>query len=206
MDVQQTMVQATEHLRAGRLAEAEGLFRQVIAQQGNHADALHLLGCTASKLGRPEEAAEFMRRAVEADPSKSIYHVNLGAVLLGLGKKEEAIPLFRAAISLRPDVHTYYLLGNALCSVGKFDEAAPCFKWAIAAEPEYAPHHFNLGNCWLGKAVGIRRDAASERNQAFQQAAECFERRFRCGRVSRRRGTISLPRCRRWGGSMMRSL
>jgi tetratricopeptide (TPR) repeat protein len=177
MDIQQTMIQATEHLRAGRMAEAEALFRQVLTQQSDQADALHLVGCIASKSGRPEEAADFMRRAIQADPTKPTYHVNLGAVLLGMGKKEEAIPSFRAALAIRPDdLHTYYLLGNALCSVGKFDEAVPCFKWAVAAQPDYAPHHYNLGNCWLGKAVAIKREAVAERNQVFQQAVDCYER------------------------------
>jgi tetratricopeptide (TPR) repeat protein len=182
MDPQQTMIQATERLKAGSFPEAESLFRQVLTQQSNHPDALHLLGCTLSKMGRAEEAADSMRRAIQADAGKSMYHVNLGAVLLSLGKKEEAISAFRTALALRPDdIHTYYLLGNSLCSVGKFDEAVPCFKWAVAAQPEYPPHHFNLGNCWLGKAMSIRPnpdspDVLAERNQAFQQAVECFER------------------------------
>jgi tetratricopeptide (TPR) repeat protein len=182
MVVQQTMMRAAEHLKAGRLPDAESLFREVLGQHGDNPDALHLLGCTLSKMNKLDEAADLMRRAIQLDQTKSQYHFNLGAVLMGMGKKEEAITSIRAALALRPDdLHTHYLLGNALCSVGRFDEAVPYFKWAVAAQPDYPPHHFNLGNCWFGKAMSMRRDANSaqattERDQALQQAIESFER------------------------------
>ena len=37
--------QALEHHRAGRLQQAEAIYRQMLRQEPNHPDALHLLGC-----------------------------------------------------------------------------------------------------------------------------------------------------------------
>ena len=42
--LQQAFELAVRHHQAGRLREAEGIYRQVLRHQPGHADALHLLG------------------------------------------------------------------------------------------------------------------------------------------------------------------
>ena len=42
--VEETLQAALAHHQAGRLAEAEDLYRQILAVAPNHADAQHLLG------------------------------------------------------------------------------------------------------------------------------------------------------------------
>jgi len=183
LDLQRKLNQAADHLRAGRLAEAEVLFRQVLAQKPKHADALHLLGVTASKASRSTEAVELIRRAIAVDPRQSVFHNNLGLGLLTVGQIEEAIAEFRAAISLRPDsLDTYNHLGNALCELGRFDEALPHFHHAASARPEHAPYHYNLANCWRRKGMAMRLDAnpsnlqaaMTERRRVLQKAVACF--------------------------------
>ena len=44
MNVDETLQAAVAHHRAGRLAEAEKLYRQVLAGDPNHFDALQLFG------------------------------------------------------------------------------------------------------------------------------------------------------------------
>ena len=51
MTIDQAMQIALEHHRAGRLAEAEAIYRQVLARCPDHADALHLLGVLAGQTG-----------------------------------------------------------------------------------------------------------------------------------------------------------
>ena len=52
MTIPQALQLAVQHHQAGRLAEAELLYRQILAAQPNHADALHLLGVMAQQVGR----------------------------------------------------------------------------------------------------------------------------------------------------------
>jgi protein O-GlcNAc transferase len=81
---------AVEHHQAGRLAEAERIYRQVLAQQPDHAGALHLLGVLATQLGRFDEAVELMQRAIRLVPDSAEVQYNLGSALQNMGRLDEA--------------------------------------------------------------------------------------------------------------------
>ena len=49
------------HHQAGRLVEAEQIYRQILAVQPNHADSLHYLGVIAHQAGRHDIAADLIR-------------------------------------------------------------------------------------------------------------------------------------------------
>ena len=55
--------QALEHHQAGRLQQAEVIYHQILTQEPNHQDALHLLGLIALQAGRHEVAVELIERA-----------------------------------------------------------------------------------------------------------------------------------------------
>lgn len=55
--------------RAGRLREAEALYRRVLATEPDDAHAMHLLGTLCQQRGQDEEALRLPRRAVELDSS-----------------------------------------------------------------------------------------------------------------------------------------
>src|SRR5688572_14601375 len=94
---------AVEHHEKGRLADAEQIYRQILAIDPQDADALHLLGVIGLQVGQHEVAVECIRRAIALDPSHSTMHVNLGTCLQAQGKLEEAIGAFRRAVELEPD-------------------------------------------------------------------------------------------------------
>jgi Flp pilus assembly protein TadD len=50
-DTQQALERGRDLHQAGRLNEAEGLYRQILAVDPNHADGLHLLGVMAHQRG-----------------------------------------------------------------------------------------------------------------------------------------------------------
>ena len=67
--------------QAGKLKEAEGLYRQILAAEPEHSDALHLMGLLASQVGQFETAEKLMRRAIAGNSRAPIYHNNLGTVM-----------------------------------------------------------------------------------------------------------------------------
>ena len=68
MTIQQAFDLAVQHHQAGRFAQAEALYRQILAHQPNHADGLHLLGVIAAQNGRHDAAVDLFRKAIAITP------------------------------------------------------------------------------------------------------------------------------------------
>lgn len=150
--------------RAGQLAEAERIYRQILAIDSHHADSLHLLGMIAYEAGGGEAAIEMIRKAIAINKTEAAYHSNLGTVLQALGKLEEAAACYRNALALRPELaEAHYNLGNVLQAQDKFEDAAACYERALALRPELAEAHYNLGN-------------ALQEQGKLDEAVACYER------------------------------
>jgi tetratricopeptide (TPR) repeat protein len=160
LSIQQTFDLAMERHQAGRLAEAEDIYRQIIAQQPNHADALHLLGVIAAQSGRKKNAVELIRRAITINPSAGVYYNNLGQAWLDMGMFEQAINACREALRLNPDfAAACNIMGEALAGLGRSDEAIDSYLQALRLKPDYAEVYNNLGNAFqtqnrLEEAIG----------------------------------------------------
>src|SRR3954471_22646998 len=77
-----TLHQAAAHYRAGRLAEAELLYRQVLARQWNRADVHDGLALMLFLQGRTSQAAAAFRVALEIEPERTETLYKLGNLLL----------------------------------------------------------------------------------------------------------------------------
>jgi tetratricopeptide (TPR) repeat protein len=164
LNVPEAMQQAVAHHRAGQLAQAEGLYRQVLAVTPRHADALNLLGELARQSGRPAEAVDLINRAIAICAIAPEYFVNLGAALDDLGRLDEEIAAFQKALTLRPDYPMALSnLGNALRKRSRTDEAIAACRRALALQPNYAIAHNNLGAALqstdLDQAIAHHRQA-----------------------------------------------
>jgi protein O-GlcNAc transferase len=136
---------ALRHHRAGRLIEAERLYRQICAVDAHHVGSWHLLGVLAHQLGR-EDAADLIGRAVALRPEFAEAHNDLGVVLGAQGRLTEAIACFEQAVTLKPGYAEAQLnLGNALRTLGKLDQAAASYEQALVIDPKLGIAHYNLG-------------------------------------------------------------
>ncbi len=70
--------QALQHHHAGRLQEAENLYRQILSTTPDNAKALHKLGVLSANKRNHEAAAELIERAIQINPNIGDYHNNLG--------------------------------------------------------------------------------------------------------------------------------
>ena len=98
----EALLMAFDHHQAGRLVEAETLYRRVIDADAEQADAWHLLGVLAAQSGRTAGAAAALARALALRPFVADYHVNLANALRGAGRLGEAGPLYARAFRLGP--------------------------------------------------------------------------------------------------------
>jgi Flp pilus assembly protein TadD len=78
-----------QHHRAGRLTEAERIYRQILTMNPRHADSLHLLGMIAYEAGEFETAADLIRKAISINQQGTSYFSNLGNVFYAQGKLDE---------------------------------------------------------------------------------------------------------------------
>ncbi|HWA56942.1 MAG TPA: tetratricopeptide repeat protein [Gemmatimonadales bacterium] len=145
-DVATLLRTAVQLHQAGRLREAEPLYKEVLAVSPDHPDALHLSGVLAHQAGHHVEALELIDRAIARSPNFTDAHNNRGNVLRVLGRPEEAIAAYRQSITLAP-AHAlpWSNLGNALRDLGRLDEAIRAYREAINRRPEFAEAHLNLG-------------------------------------------------------------
>src|SRR5208282_6463769 len=86
--------------RAGRLDQAEGLYRQVRASDPNYADALHLLGVIHAQRNQHAQAGVLIRQAIALRPDFAEFHRNLGLSLLRTRQIGPAIECYRTATRL----------------------------------------------------------------------------------------------------------
>jgi protein O-GlcNAc transferase len=164
MIVQQQFDAAVAHHRAGRLGDAEKIYRDVLGAQPNHSDALHLLGMIAAQTGRLEAAITLVGQAIGINPNIADYHNTLGNVLRNRGAIDEAIKECRRAIQLKPGyAEAFNTLGVALSLWGLFDEAIATYRQAVALQPNYAEAHSNLGNALCEEGL-------------LDEAMACFDR------------------------------
>ena len=152
VSIPQAFELAVQHHQAGRLAEAEAICRQILAADPRHADAFHLLGVIARRMGRSDVAVELIRQAIAIAPKLSVLHSSLGNALCDQGRFDEAITAYRRAIQIEPNLaETHSNLGNALSYQGRTDEAIAAYHRAIQLKPGFAEAHYNLGNALRDK-------------------------------------------------------
>ncbi len=146
---------------AGELAQAEELYRQILAAHPNNADAWHYLGVLADDAGRSDEAIECIERSLNLRPEFAEAHFNLGAVFKGRGLLDKAARCFGRAIELQPSLaEAHRGLGIVLQTQGKHEEAETCFRRAIEIRPDF--------NAWfdLGRLFHLRSNV--------REAIECY--------------------------------
>jgi protein O-GlcNAc transferase len=150
--IPQALDLALQHHRAGRLAEAEAIYRQILAAQPKHAGARHLLGLAAHQTGRGDFAVECIREAIALDPNDPLAYSNLGECYRSLGRFDEAVASFRRALELKPDYpEAHNNLANALLGRGRLDEAVAACHHALRLKPGYPEAHNNLGAALAGQ-------------------------------------------------------
>jgi tetratricopeptide (TPR) repeat protein len=166
-DAEGAMRAAVAHHQAGRMGEAEGLYRHILAAAPRHADALDMLGVLAWQSGRADEALDLVGRALSINKRNPGFHVHYGLALIAAGRRADAIKSLRRAVKLAPtytDAHTN--LGLALLKDGQPLAAIGPFKKAARLNPGDAETHNNLGTALAGS--GRHSDA----EPAFRRALE----------------------------------
>jgi predicted O-linked N-acetylglucosamine transferase (SPINDLY family) len=149
MDPRALLQQAIALHQAGRLADAERLYRQLMTADPRDATAPHMLGVVRAQQGRNSEALELMGAALALKPDAPEILSNYANVLRAQGRLDEALASYdkaldeasesaTKALSLQPN-HVEALNSRAilLADLGRPDEALAHYNRALALAPGF---------------------------------------------------------------------
>jgi tetratricopeptide (TPR) repeat protein len=163
----EALEQARRLVAAGQLAQADAIYRQLLAVVPDAAELWHEAGLLQMQAGRPDAAIEFLQKAASIDPHTAAFHSNLAAIYRALKRGEEAVAGFRRAVECDPTAAEFRNnLALALKDAGRQAEALAEFDEALRLRPDYGNGYFNRGNLLLDQgrldeAIDSYRRAAS---------------------------------------------
>jgi tetratricopeptide (TPR) repeat protein len=161
-----TFAAACRAHQAGRLREAEEMYRLVLQADPRHAQAWYLLGAACQAMGRADEAAASLRRALQERPGHADSHNLLGVVLAQQGRFTEAADCFQQALVLNPTLPgAAKNLELAEQQLDRLSGGLASLQRAVRQRPDDAAAHYRLGMA-LAKQNKLEEAAASLREAA----------------------------------------
>jgi tetratricopeptide (TPR) repeat protein len=175
----QSIEDAVRHHQAGRLADAEAIYREMLKLEPARADALHLLGVIALQCGEPETAIDLITQSLARNPRNTAALNHLGETYRSLGGFDAAADCYRQAIEIHPNyAEAHNNLGIVLQSQDRLDEAAGHFRRAIDAKSDWGGAYFNLGLTL--KRAGDIAGAASAFTMGWARDPSCLDAAGQC--------------------------
>ena len=196
--IREALDKAVVHHQAGRLKDAEQIYREILQHAPRYPDAMHLLGVVAMQTGRTEFAIKSIRRALAIDDTSPLVHFNLGNALRLDDQHDEAIASYQRAIELDSRATAARLnLGATLADSGRHEEALAVLRELAEMVPNEATVQLNLADalratCRIDeartvyeKAISLEPNLAKAHNNLgklllddgdLDEAAACFTR------------------------------
>ncbi|MBL0211673.1 MAG: tetratricopeptide repeat protein [Holophagaceae bacterium] len=185
MIAQHLYMMAFEHHRAGRLREAEAVYKAALRHDPNLSGALCNLGILSHRAGDEEQAQEYLRRALDSEPESALALSNLGVVLKSLGQLEESLSVQLRAGGLTPDSPAiHHNLGTVYRALGRPEESEASFRRALQLKPDFVDAEFGLAHLKLSQGD-------------FDSGFELYECRWNLEEGRKARRSFQAPR---WNG------
>jgi Flp pilus assembly protein TadD len=169
----------------GRLAEAEQIYRQVLAAMPRHAEALHALGALALQSGQPAVAESLLTQAIALKPTAN-FQITRANALLALNRPGDAVEIARHVLRARPqNAEAHQVLGHALSDSGQPEQAIEAYRTALRLKPGLPDIRNNLG------MVLRQANRLEEAEQELRQALPEPEALANLSSVQKERGAFT---------------
>lgn len=210
---------ATRLYRAGRLDDAIGACRAILAAEPGHADALNLLGASLFSSRNGSAAVEVLNEAIRIVPGHTAALTNLAVVLQHQREWVAAGRVLRRLAVCRPDSpEACGMLGTVSVETGDLDTSLRFIRRTARLDPQPGVHWLNLGSVRslggdVAGAIGDLRRAIASTPDGAPAYVQIGEALLRLGRVTQAAGTFrralridstdagatdGLARCRRY--------
>jgi protein O-GlcNAc transferase len=154
---------ARSHHAAGRLNEAEGLYRRILGLDPRHVGSLVMLAAIGHQTGHHAEALALIDGALALDPAQPATRYGRAMALQSLGRYDEAVGEYEQAVALKPDyVDALHNLAALFQKIGRNDDAIAAYRRVLVLKPDYVAAYSNMG-------VALRDQLR------FADAVACFQ-------------------------------
>jgi len=158
------LLEASEHMQAGRLQRAEVIYRDILARAPDHPVATHFLGVSLVQSGRRDEGLAALAQSMRELGREARFRHNYALMLAQAGDPAGAERELEAAIALDPrNVTSHNYLGVVRQHLGRLDAAKAAYEAALRLAPDDPFVAANYGNCLLARGE-------------VAQAIECLRR------------------------------
>lgn len=180
--IDQALQLAIQHHQAGRLQEAEAIYRAILKAQPSHPMTNHNLGILAAQIGNADASLLHHRTAAESDPEQTLFAIRYGFALLSSGQTGKAEEIFRGGIQKSGNsAEVLTGLGVSLALQGKLFEAKEVLEQGTELYKDNIQLKSNLGECLY--VLGMLPDAEKMLRQALAISPEHPDTLVNLGKV-----------------------
>ena len=142
----QDLAEAIKCHEAGRLPDAEKLYRKVLKEYPTNQVVLSNLAAMSNQVGKPDLALLYCQQVLAINPAFVAAHNSMGNALASTGRSEEALACYRRALEYKPDyAEAMHNAAVELEKLGRSSEAITILEQALRINPHFAEAYNSLG-------------------------------------------------------------
>jgi tetratricopeptide (TPR) repeat protein len=161
------LVEAGDHLFAGKLAKAEALCREVLKKDPLDVSAIRMLATIGIKLGRYADAEKLLTRCLELAPDFHLARNDYANALSKQQQYEPALAEIEKLLVIEPDNPNHLMLkASVLVNIGKFQQAIDIYDRVLSQYSKQPRAYQSYGHAL--KTVGRLDDAIAAYRRAIE--------------------------------------
>ena len=166
------VAEALRAIDAGRLAEAEKKYKDVLQRDEKNTYVLANLAAVQMDQDKVAEAETTLKKALETDAQDPISLYLMGGLKLRQEKYDEALDALSLSAKLDPEkANTQYYLGKALIQKGSRGPAETALRKAVQLKPGWGDAHYQLAVLYATQEPNFKELALYHYKQAIAGGA-----------------------------------
>ncbi len=134
-------------LQAGKLDDAERVFKKLLQRDRKNFGALNLLGIVLMQVQRHADAERYIKTALSVNTTNDATFNNYGIILKALKRPGEALERFSQALAINgANPLAWNNRGTVFNDLGRYDEAISDFDRAASLDGKFSDAFCNKGN------------------------------------------------------------